>query len=458
MSATSEKAAFSSIEALAAAWPTLEGALGTLGRQAKERRRRHIDDALSCGIPNTRQEEWKYTSLRPLLDSSFGLVKPVQNSVLPNDELSRFLQSRLATGGLPLVFVDGQLIHKLPGFSPEDSRLVKSLEDIERTEDPSWWDRWLPALDSSRIFWKICFGFSTNGLVLKIPKNHSEQRPFHVIHIHTGQNTSTAAHCRILLDVEDGASVRVIEEFLTWTDRAEKMQGWDNSVMQIKLGSAARCGYYRIIDTPGCFHTGGLSVRMDHDSHFDGFSLVTAGRLVRLEADVQHMATGSQCTLNGLTLGNQDTHVDHHTAVDHRVGHTRTNQLFKGILADSARLVFNGKIYIRKQAQKSEAYQTCKNLLLSDMAEANAKPQLEIDADDVKASHGAAIGSINPQELFYLQSRSIGEAEAIAMLCRGFADDVMMRVEDPSIREAMMARVSAWFQRQSAAGKNQGES
>jgi Fe-S cluster assembly protein SufD len=146
-------------------------------------------------------------------------------------------------------------------------------------------------------------------------------------------------------------------------------------------------------------------------------------------------------------------HVDHHTAVDHRVGQTRTNQLFKGILSDSARLVFNGKIFIRKQAQKSEAYQTCKNLLLSENAEANAKPQLEIDADDVKASHGAAIGTVNPQELFYLQSRCIEKSKAMAILCRGFADDVMFRLKDNQIREALAARVGRWFEGQADHGK-----
>jgi Fe-S cluster assembly protein SufD len=137
--------------------------------------------------------------------------------------------------------------------------------------------------------------------------------------------------------------------------------------------------------------------------------------------------------------------VDHHTSVDHQVGHCRTHQLYKGILNDESRAVFNGKIFIRKDAQKTEAYQTSKNLLLSKAAEVDAKPQLEIDADDVKASHGAAIGSVDPLELFYLQSRCIGRAEAMAMLCRGFADDVVMRLKDDGAKRLLNARVADWF-------------
>jgi Fe-S cluster assembly protein SufD len=191
---------------------------------------------------------------------------------------------------------------------------------------------------------------------------------------------------------------------------------------------------------------------LDRGSRFETFSLVAGSRLARINIDVKFTATDAECILNGLYLTRDQEHVDHHTVVDHQVGFCRTHQLYKGILADESRAVFNGKIYIRKDAQKTEAYQTTKNLLLSKNAEVDAKPQLEIDADDVKASHGAAIGSIDPLELFYLQSRCIGRAEAMAMLCRGFADDVVLRLQDKSAKSILSKHVSQWFKHEVSRG------
>lgn len=453
MSVASSSTKFSSIECLAAAWASLEMVAPSMGRQAKERRRRFIDDAILHGIPSTRHEDWKFTSLRPLVERGFDLAAPRATVSLSGQEVLSAIKESLIPNALPIVFFDGQLITNLPGASLAEMKFAKEFSQAEKTEDAQWWDRWLPNLDSAKIFWKICLGLSNDGLVISIPKNQSDLQLLHIFHLSSGQYGETAVNNRILIDVDEGSSVRVVEEFLPLSTSESPHASWTNVLTQIRLATASHCGYYRVVNAPGAFHTGGVSVHLDRGSHLDAMSLVMAGRLVRVDFDVQHTATDSECNLNGLALMREADHVDHHTAVDHRVGQTRTNQFFKGILSDSARLVFNGKIFIRKQAQKSEAYQTCKNLLLSENAEANAKPQLEIDADDVKASHGAAIGTVNPQELFYLQSRCIEKSKAMAILCRGFADDVMFRLKDNQIREALAARVGRWFEGQTSHGK-----
>ena len=457
MTLSSSSTKFSSIESLSLAWSALDAAMPSMARQAKERRRRFIDDALRCGIPNTRQEEWKYTSLRPLVERGFDLAGPAAKNTFSGDDILGMIKERLIPGALPIVFLDGQLIHNLPGANLSEFNFLKKLSDAEQGEDAAWWDQWLPVMDSAKLFSKICLGLSKDGLVVTVPKSNPDQRLLHILHLTTGQNVDVASLNRVLLDVGDGAAVRVIEEFFALPGSAEVQSSWSNVLTQIRVGASASCGYYRVVDSPGAFHTGAVSVHLDKGSRLDSISLVMAGKLVRVDLDVQHTATESECNLNGLTLAHNADHVDHHTSVDHCVGHTRTNQLFKGILADSSRLVFNGKIFIRKQSQKSEAYQTCKNLLLSENAEANAKPQLEIEADDVKASHGAAIGSVNPDELFYLQSRCIDKNKAVAILCRGFADDVMFRLQDEQVRKALARYVGQWFEHQGRGRQSRGE-
>lgn len=417
----------------------------SVGRQAAERRRRFLDDALSFGVPNTRHEEWKYTSLRPLLESGFQLAATAGQTSEVSTELVGMVKARLIEGAVPVVFIDGQLIVDLPGAEISNISFIKTLRDAESDYDSSWWDKWSPQLDSSKIFWRMALALANSGVLIDVPSGHHSECSFHVMHVSTGIRRGEAFNSRLLINVGEESSVQVVEEFLQLRTSAELTASWDNALTQIHLAPRAHCSFYRVVATEGGFHTGGVTARLDKSSRLDSMSLVTGSKLARIDIDVLHSAQQSECNLNGLVLLNKRDHVDHHTAVNHAVGYTRTNQLFKGVLTDSARSVFNGKIFIRKDAQQSQAYQTCKTLLLSDQAEANAKPQLEIDADDVKASHGAAIGSLNPDEIFYLQSRCIGRAEATAILSRGFADDVIFKVESEAARIWLESLVDRWF-------------
>jgi Fe-S cluster assembly protein SufD len=445
MNTRSDSTKFGSIDSLKAVWGVMEPSFMSVGRQTAERRRRFLDDALSFGVPNTRHEEWKYTSLRSLLESGFQLAPTVDDRPRISAEVIGLVKARLIEGAVPLVFLDGQLVGDFPGAEISNISFIKTLRDAESDYDASWWDKWSPQLDSSKIFWRMALALANSGALIDIPRGRQSDCSFHVMHVSTGSRRGEAFNSRLLINVGEESSVHVIEEFLQLGTDGELTASWDNALTQIHIAPNAHCGFYRVVAADGGFHTGGVTAKLDKSSRLDSLSLVTGSKLTRIDIDVLHSAQHSECNLNGLVLLNKQDHVDHHTSVNHAVGCTRTNQLFKGVLTDSGRSVFNGKIFIRKDAQQSEAYQTCKTLLLSDQAEANAKPQLEIDADDVKASHGAAIGSLNPDEIFYLQSRCIGRAEATAILSRGFADDVIFKVEFKPARIWLGSLVDRWF-------------
>jgi Fe-S cluster assembly protein SufD len=283
-----------------------------------------------------------------------------------------------------------------------------------------------------------------DGIVISVPSETSVSKPIHVFHLSTGLSDPSADTTRTFFEVGSGSKVVLVEEFLA-LDEKVPTPNLSLSMMQMKVGANARVDYCRVVSQTNAHHLGKVVATLDRASHLASFSLTSGSKLARIDIEVNYTAPDAECWLNGLYLVNDGEHVDHHTSVDHNVNQCRTHQFYKGILNGAAKAVFNGKIFIRKGTVGSEAYQTNKNLLLSENAEVNTKPQLEIDSDDVKASHGAAIGSINPLELFYLQSRCIGRSEAMAMLCRGFADDVVLKSENKLIVDVLADRVAAWF-------------
>lgn len=434
---------FSTIESITKAWDARRLGLQDVRRQTIERRERILREATSQGIPTTRSEEWKYTSLRPLIEQKFDLIATLQvaKTQLDGDEVD-LISSRLAPDAIPVVFVDGRLDLSWPGSEALDPDFFRTLTNTELEEDASWWESWQSAPGMNGLFAGINAGLAHDGVVIGLNRKQVLTRPIHIVHVATAKNPLAARVNRVLIEVPELAKLRVYEEFISLDSSSHK---WTNALTQFKLGPLADCGYYRIVASPGCFHTGTVTASLDKGSRLETISLTAGSRLARINIDLQYTSPDAECILNGLYLTSGDDHVDHHTAVEHLVGHCRTHQLYKGILAGKSRAVFNGKIFIRKDAQKTEAYQTNKNLLLSSDAEVDAKPQLEIDADDVKASHGAAIGSIDPMELFYLQSRCIGRSEAMAMLSRGFADDVVMRLHDETAKRLLSDRVGHWF-------------
>ena len=195
------------------------------------------------------------------------------------------------------------------------------------------------------------------------------------------------------------------------------------------------------------YHIGNTRVWQERDSNFQGFSFVAGGALIRNNLDVVLNGEGAQSFLNALYSVYGTQHVDNHTSVDHRVPNCMSNQLYKGILNGASRAVFNGKIFVRPIAQKTNSYQLNKNLLLGKDCRVDTKPQLEIFADDVKCTHGATIGQMNEEELFYLQTRAIGKQDATRMLARGFAEDVLNQIKNEAVHQKLTEYLQPSFEK-----------
>ena len=442
----------STIDAIGQAWSLRKSALTGRSRQLAESRDRIIRDLVASGIPNTRSEDWKYTSLRSVLEKKYDLTRRSGNGPAKMDASSlsaarALIESRIAPDAVPVVFVDGQLYPELSALS--ELANLETLEQAEVSRDVDWWDSWQTHGEQTTFVGGLTMGLARDGFVLTVPKGVVTRRPVHLLHLSSGQNVEAGQCVRFLIDIKEGASVQIFEDYIgQFGPQAGASAGHLTLAhTQIRVGPNARAGYYRVVTDAPSSHLGEVSAILDRSSRLDTFSLVAGAKLARVGINVKYTAPDAECRMNGLYLVDQAEHVDHHTSVDHAIDHCRTHQFYKGILNGNGRAVFNGKIYIRKGTLGSEAYQTNKNLLLSPDAEVDTKPQLEIDSDDVKASHGAAIGSINPMELFYLRSRCIAEADAVAMLCRAFADDVVLKCENAVAGAVLSRRVAAWFDR-----------
>jgi Fe-S cluster assembly protein SufD len=215
-----------------------------------------------------------------------------------------------------------------------------------------------------------------------------------------------------------------------------------NAVAEIVLGEGSRLGHVRLVrDGAGGSHVATTAVVLGRDSLYASTALALRASFCRHELDVRIAGEGALCSLNGLYLVAGKDFVDNHTSIEHAVPHGTSRELYKGVLAGEARAVFNGKVIVRPNAQKSDAQQTNKNLLLSARAEIDSKPELQILADDVKCTHGAAIGQLDPDAVFYLKSRGIGDSAGRRLLMRGFANEVVQRIPPDALRAAVEAAV-----------------
>ena len=245
------------------------------------------------------------------------------------------------------------------------------------------------------------------------------------------------AHPHNLIIIEKGATATVLEHYASGDCVC-----LTNAVTNIVLEEGARLAWYKVQEEgPETFHIGTTNVTLARDSAFTSFTLDLGARIARNDLSVSLEGEGAECTMNGLYVASANGHVDNHTSVDHTASFTPSRQLYKGVLTDNARAVFNGKIIARRGTHQVDAHQTNNNLLLSDRSMVDTKPQLEIFADDLKCSHGATVGQLDEEAIFYLASRGIGPAQSRRILTYGFAEAVLALAPDTRIREYMSGLV-----------------
>ena len=381
------------------------------------------------GFPSTHHEEWKYTNVAPLAKMAFHLPSPPERldgireqieraSLAVNTQMvflnGRYLPELSSLGGLP----GGARVGNLAAlWEPEADLLQRYLGRAVGYEHESF-----PALNAA---------FLRDGALVYVPRGVVLADPIHLLFVSTAAGAPTISHPRILVVAEESSQAAVVESYVGFGDRAY----CTNAVTEIFVGANAQLTHYKIQrEAEGAFHIATTQAQQARDSHFRSHAVSIGGRLARSDINTLLDGEGGECTFDGLYLASGRQHVDHHTCIDHRKPRCSSREVYKGVLDGHSTGVFNGKVFVRPDAQKSDASQVNKNLLLSQDAVIDTKPQLEIFADDVKCSHGATIGRLDEGSVFYLRSRGIGESEARNLLIYAFANELIGRMRAEPVR------------------------
>lgn len=389
------------------------------------------------GFPTIKHEEWKYSNLSTMLKEAFDFSA---DSTLTVDELELLRIPNLE--GNVLYFVNGNYQPDLSRIvSPESQVQIKPLAEVIQTESETVGTHFARYADyQDNAFTALNTAFAGDGVFIRVPDGQTVAEPIILRFITDARQKNVASQPRNLIVVGRNAEVKLAESYRTLGDNAALV----NTVTEISMARDARVEYYKVQDeTQRAYHIGTTQVNQSDNSHFHGTTVTVNGGFVRNDLNITLDGQYCEAFLNGLYLPNGREHVDNHTLVDHAQPNSYSNELYKGILNDNGTGVFNGKIYVRPDAQKTNAFQSCKNVVLSPGASMNTKPQLEIYADDVKCSHGTTTGKLNEEALFYLQSRGIPKEQARNLLMYAFAEEVISKIQIAPIREYLSAAVAA---------------
>lgn len=360
-----------------------------------------LEDLQALGFPTRHDEEWKYTALDSFLQQHFSVAKPTEAE-------SRFKADFPA---YTLEIINGQVLglDRLPK-GVEIYPLAEALQTRAELFRPFF------ARKPAHGFLALNTAMLATGLVIHLPAGVRLDKPVYLYHWQ--DKADQAVYLRHLVVAESGSELTLIEHYAGSQDQAY----FTNTLTEIACQAGAKVTHYKVQQEGlAAFHLGQLNASLAAGSELNSHSLSLGGRLVRSDLAIDLLAEEASCLMNGLYLPKSGQHVDHHTAVHHRVAHCRSQQDYKGILAGGSRAVFNGKVIVHPEAQKTEARQQNKNLLLAKNAEIDTKPQLEIFADDVVCTHGATVGQLDEDALFYLATRGIDREEATAYLVNAFA-------------------------------------
>jgi len=384
----------------------------------------------ASGLPTPKVESWKYTSLKPLDGFAFARPAPVKGKTGGTDDAL----AKLA--GTYLVFVDGAFDMKASRADgahamPLSLALQKDADAVHKYLGHIAADDPLITLNSRII---------DDGLVLMVEHNDAIDAPIVIEHIATNAGDGVALHPRNLIVMGENARATVIERF------SGAGRYLINPVTEILVKEGAKLTHIRLFeDDEAAFNLSHLSARVGKDAGYKSHVLATGGALVRNEMRVELAAPGADAALYGAYLARGRQHTDHTTVLRHAAPHTTSRELYKGALNDAARGVFQGNIYVAKGADGTDGKMTNRTILLSDKAEMDAKPQLEIYADDVKCAHGATIGNLEEDALFYLQARGIPERQARELLVEGFVAEAFDSLGDGAIVDLLRARIGVWL-------------
>ncbi len=390
------------------------------------------------GFPTTDMEEWRYTNMEPVSQNTFRLAERTQ---LPDWTPQRVAETVMCGPETYLmVFVNGF-------FAPELSRMegceahVVSLSQALGSENETIPTRWKNRAETGRLpLVDLNDAFFTDGALVRIPDSIPLSKPLYIVWISAPERTPTVQYPKAIVVLGARAQVQIVETHICTQDGSY----FSNAVTEIVLGEGAGCDHYRIQrEGKNACHAGFVNVLQKENSRYESFSLSVGARLSRTDIEVVLDGEGADCTLNGLYETQDNQHVDNHTVIEHAKPHGTSRELYKGIMRGQSRAVFNGRIQVEPDAQKTDAIQYNKNLMLSDQSWVHTQPELKILANDVKCKHGATIGQMNPDMLFYLRSRGIPETEAKNILVRAFASEMIESIKLEPLRDGLIRFLAA---------------
>jgi len=394
------------------------------------------------GFPTTEQEEWRFTSVAPLLQWPLRAAEPAARGVGPAD----IEPYRIAGEGYCLVFVNGRFRAELSNLPGPGAPVQAGSLRAQWNGGASEWEKHLARHADCRanFFTALNTVSFEDGAFVIARANAVVEQPVQLLYLTASEQPGAVVHPRNLIVANTGGSVKVIETYASLTEAAHLT----NAVTELVLGPGARVEHGRLQnENESAYHIAAVQAVQDADSRWLSHSIATGARLARNQIQTLLNARGAEAVLNGLYMARGEQLSDHHTLIDHAQPHCQSHEFYYGILSGRSHGVFNGKIFVRQDAQKTNAKQTNRNLVLSESAVINTKPQLEIYADDVKCTHGATVGQLNSEALFYLRSRGIGAALARRMLIRAFANDAVERITVAPARESLEKLLTERFER-----------
>lgn len=399
-------------------------------------RRTAWDRFNAIGFPTTRNEDWRFTSVAPITQATFGPAPANGSRSIPPE----LLDGLRLPNTTELVFVNGFLVPELSVVSSSGLSVTTLAPALRRNDPDLAKTLGQVAGFTQNGFTALNTALFTDGTLIRVRSGQQATKPLHLVYISLPGEQPSVSYPRVLIIAEPSSTATVIESY----SGPPGEQYFTNAVTEVAVGDNAAVEHIRIQrESEKAFHIATVEARQGRDSRFRSFSLAMGGALARANIYSVMDGPGSDCSMNGLYLLHGTQHVDHQTRIEHAQPDCTSREIYKGVLDGTSHGVFNGKVYVRPEAQKTDGKQTNNNLLLSDGAKVDTKPQLEIFADDVRCTHGATVGRLDDLAVFYLESRGIRKSLARKLLTYGFAADVLGTIPHDEIRQRLERLVFA---------------
>jgi Fe-S cluster assembly protein SufD len=393
----------------------------------RERRESAAKHFATVGFPTTRLEDWRFTNVSPIAEANWPLA---QGGFTQAEAL---VSSVNVPGAVRLAIVNGQFAAGLSDLSalPKGLRIASLRDGARDATDGIETHLGKVFSIATHPFAALNTSFLDDGVAIMVTRGAIVETPVHIVVV-TGSDLPVVAHPRVLIIAGENSQVRVAQTFIGAPGTAY----FNNAVAEVVVGQGALVQLYTDQrESDQAFHIANIQAHVGAKGVFESHAFSTGARIMRHDIGIALKGEGADCTMNGVYLADGERLMDTHTSLDHAMPHCTSHEIYKGILAGKSKAVFNGRIIVQLDAQKTDAKQTNRALLLSDDATINSNPQLEIFADDVKCTHGAAVGQLDEEALFYLQARGLNRAEARDMLLHAFAGEVIAGLKIPALRE-----------------------